>query len=179
MPWGLKRFHESRQLHFLTFSCHKRRPNFRTTESRDTFVSALERVRQNYDLCVYGYVVMPEHVHLLVSEPERGTLAQAMQSLKQGVARRLALRAKDSFWQERYYDFNTWSERKFVEKLRYIHRNPVKRGLVAQPEDWPWSSFRHYLTGEVWPGRDRITMDSTEAERQGIFPTVKIREAAS
>ncbi len=48
---------------------------------------------------------MPEHVHLLVSEPEDGTLAQAMESLKQGVARNLALRAKDSFWQERYYDF--------------------------------------------------------------------------
>ena len=179
MPWGLKRFHESRQLHFLTFSCHKRRPNFRTTESRDTFVSALERVRQNYDLCVYGYVVMPEHVHLLVSEPERGTLAQAMQSLKQGVARRLALRAKDSFWQERYYDFNTWSECKFVEKLRYIHRNPVNRGLVTQPEDWPWSSFRHYLNGEAGPVEIESQWTARKREQRGIFPTVKIREAAS
>jgi hypothetical protein len=71
-----------------------------------------------------------------------------MQSLKQGVARRRALRAADSFWQARYYDFNVWSERKFVEKLRYIHRNPVERALVAQPEDWDWSSFRHYLNGE-------------------------------
>jgi putative transposase len=79
---------------------------------------------------------MPEHVHLLVNEPERETLARAMQSLKQGVARRLALRAEDSFWQARYYDFNVWSERKFVEKLRYIHRNPVKRGLVSSPEGW-------------------------------------------
>jgi putative transposase len=84
---------------------------------------------------------MPEHIHLLVSEPEVGTLVQVMQSLKQGVARRLALRAADSFWQERYYDFNVWSERKFVEKLRYIHRNPVERGLVSRPEDWAWSSF--------------------------------------
>jgi len=63
------------------------------------------------------------------------------------VARTLALRAKDPFWQARYYDFNVWSEKKFVEKLRYIHRNPVARGLVNKPEDWPWSSFRHYLTG--------------------------------
>ena|SRR5438105_9528354 len=98
MPWGLKRFHESRQLHFLTFSCYKRRPKFRTPKSRNTFESALERARQQYGLCVYGYVVMPEHVHLLVNEPERGTLAQAMQSLKQGVARKLALRAADPFW---------------------------------------------------------------------------------
>jgi putative transposase len=105
-------------------------------------------VRQKYDLCIYGYVVMPEHVHMLVNEPAHGTLAQAMQSLKQSVAPRLALRAPDPFWQARYYDFNVWSERKFVQKLRYIHRNPVTRGLVARPEDWDWSSFRHYLTGE-------------------------------
>ena len=149
MPWGLKRFQQSRQLHFLTFSCFHRRPNFATPTSRTTFESSLERVRQDYGLWVYGYAVMPEHVHLLVSEPERDTVARAMQSLKQSVARRLALRAADPFWQPRYYDFNVWSEMKFVEKLRYIHRNPVKRGVVARPEDWAWSSFRHYLTGET------------------------------
>jgi putative transposase len=106
VPWGLKRFHESHQLHFLTVSCYHRRPNFGSVASRTIFESALERVRQQHALCVYGYVVMPEHVHLLIDEPERGTLAQAMQSLKQGVARRLALRAADPFWQARYYDFN-------------------------------------------------------------------------
>ena len=86
MPCGLTRFQESHQLHFLTFSCYKRRPKFQTVESRTTFESALERVRQNYQLCVYGYVVMPEHVHMLADEPERSTLAQAIKSLKQGVA---------------------------------------------------------------------------------------------
>jgi putative transposase len=163
MPWGLKRFQQTRQIHFLTFGCYHRRVNFGDDVSRSVFVSALERVRQKHDLCIYGYVVMPEHVHLLVSEPERGTLAQAMQSLKQGVARRLALRAADSFWQARYYDFNIWSERKFVEKLRYIHRNPVKRGLVARPEDWAWSSFSSLLDRRRWSGRDRVAMDGAEA----------------
>src|SRR3989442_7985156 len=117
MPWGLKRFQQSRQLHFLTFSCFHRRPNFASLPSRTKFESSLERVRQQYGLLVYGYVVMQEHVHLLVSEPERGKLARAMQSLKQSVARRLALRGGDSFWQARYYDFNVWSEKKFLEKL--------------------------------------------------------------
>src|SRR6201998_2682265 len=92
---------------------------------------------------------MPEHVHLFLNEPERNAFAQAIKSLKQGVARRLALRAEDSFWQARYYDFNVWSERKLVGKLRYIHRNPVKRGLVARPEGWKWRSFRHYASGEI------------------------------
>jgi putative transposase len=177
MPWGLKRFHESRQLHFLTFSCFHRRPNFPTPNSRTTFESSLERVRQDYGLRVYGYVVMPEHVHLLVSEPERDTLARALQSLKQSVARRLALRAADPFWQARYYDFNVWSEMKFVEKLRYIHRNPVKRGLVAQPEDWAWSSFRHYLTGETSAVEIESQWTACRREQLGIFPTVGMRPA--
>lgn len=177
MPWGLKRFQQARDSHFLTVSCYKRRPNFDTVESRCTFQVALDRVREQYQICVYGYVVMPEHVHLLVSEPERRTLAQAMQSLKQGVARRLALRAEDSFWQARYYDFNVWSHRKFIEKLRYIHRNPVKRGLVERPEDWEWSSFRHYLTGERGVVEIESHWTARIRERAGIFPTVRVRDS--
>jgi len=178
MPWGLKRFHQSRQLHFLTFSCYRRRPNFRSPQSRTTFECALERVRQRYGLCIYGYVVMPEHVHLLMNEPERGTLAQALQSLKQGVARRLALRAADPFWQARYYDFNVWGEAKFGEKLRYIHRNPVQRGLVNRPEDWPWSSFRHYLSGQASTVEIESQWTARLREKLGIFPTVKLRPPA-
>ena len=64
---------------------------------------------------------------------------------------------------KRYYDFNVWSERKQVEKLKYIHRNPVKRGLVTFPEDWQWSSFRHYLTGE--PGIVEIESHWTAKSR--------------
>ncbi|MFI5103085.1 MAG: transposase [Terriglobales bacterium] len=85
MPWGLRRFQETGQLHFLTFSCYKRRPNFANVPSRTTFETSLERVRQRYGLCVYGYVVMPEHIHMLVSEPEQGWLSRVMQSLKQSV----------------------------------------------------------------------------------------------
>jgi len=89
---------------------------------------------------------MPEHVHLLISESQRQTLAQAIKSLKQGVARRL-IGNREHFWQRRYYDFNVRNHRQFLEKLRYIHRNPVKRGLCERPEDWQWSSFRQYATG--------------------------------
>jgi hypothetical protein len=53
-------------------------------------------------------------------------------------------------WQKRYYDFNVFSDHKRIEKLRYMHRNPVKRGLVEKPEDWKWSSYCHDLTG--WKG---------------------------
>ncbi len=178
MPWGLKRFQQTGQVHFLTFSCYRRKPNFDNAAARDTFMNALERVRLDYSICVYGYVVMPEHVHLLLNEPERDTLARVMQSLKQGVARRLALRAANSFWQARYYDFNVWSERKFVEKLRYIHRNPVARGLVSRPENWPWSSFLHYATGATGTVEIESQWTARQRERAGIFPTLKMRPLA-
>ncbi len=116
---------------------------------------------------------MPEHVHLLVSEPEIGLLAEALQSLKQGVARQLALRAAEPFWQPRYYDFNVWSESKFLEKLRYIHRNPVHRGLVEHPEDWAWSSFRHYATGEIGPVEIESQWTARRRERTGIMLTLR------
>ena len=129
-------------------------------------------MRHQYGLRVYGYVVMAEHVHLLVSEPERAVLARAMQSLKQSVAQ-LALRAVEPFWQARYYDLNVWSERKFSEKLRYIHRNPVTRVFVASPEEWPWSSLRHYATGAASPVEIEPQWVARARKRLGIFPIVE------
>ena len=90
---------------------------------------------------------MPEHVHLLMTEPEQDTLASAVQSIKQSVSRKL-IAGREHFWQARYYDFNVYTPKKRIEKLKYIHRNPMKRGLVERPEDWAWSSFRHYVTGQ-------------------------------
>lgn len=119
---------------------------FTADANKRTFETALERVRRSFGLAVYGYVVMPEHVHLLVNGPSRKALADAIQSLKQGVSWRLISDA-EYFWQKRYYDFDIRNQRQFVEKLRYIHRNPVKRGLCERPEDWEWSSFRQYATG--------------------------------
>jgi len=131
--------------------------------AKSAFEAALERVRRSFGLRVFGYVAMPEHVHLLVSEPQRGHLAHAIKSLKQGVARRLIGEA-EHFWQKRYYDFNVRDHAQFVEKLRYIHRNPVKRGLCAAPEDWEWSSFRHYATG--CEGRVEIESEWTARRRE-------------
>jgi putative transposase len=147
VPWGLQRYQQANDFHFITFSCYQRKPKLRSAESCDVFERSLEKVRIKYGLYVTGYVVMPEHVHLLVSEPEVATLSVALQALKQSVARTLALRASEPFWQARYYDFNVHSERKRIEKLRYMHRNPVARGLVALPQNWQWSSFRHYAVG--------------------------------
>src|SRR5258707_1623208 len=163
MPWGVTRFHHSGQSHFVTFCCYHRRQLLTTDESRRIFESALERLRRSFRLQVYGYVVMPEHVHLLLNEPQQDTLADTLKSLKQGVSRRLIGDA-EHFWQKRYYDFNIRNYPQFVEKLRYIHRNPVNAGLCERPEDWEWSSFRHYATG--CEGRVEIESEWTARKRE-------------
>ena len=119
-----------------------------------------------------GYVVMPEHVHLLISEPKSETPSAALQKLKLRVARRLRKRKKRvsagqlerpvaetaeplrAFWQARFHDFNVYSEWKRLEKLKYMQASPVKRGLVSHPKDWPWSSWGFYFGEE--PGLARI-----------------------
>jgi hypothetical protein len=73
------------------------------------------------------------------------------------------------FWPPRYYDFNVWSEHQRVEKLRYMHRNPVKRGLVQKPEEWRWSSFRHCLTGERGVVEIESQWTALKRERLGVF----------
>jgi putative transposase len=175
MTEGLHRFYGGRDLHFLTFSCYQRQPLFSSAARCDLFLQILERMRRRYRLVVLGYVVMPEHVHLLLSEPQRETLSTAIQALKLGFVRSLGggdtiprsrkgsetwgtpgvgvPKRANHFWQARFYDFNVWTEHKRIEKLRYIHRNPVKRGLVTSPEQWRWSSFRWYWCGEVGPVR--------------------------
>jgi putative transposase len=117
---------------------------------------------------------MPEHLHLLVNEPARGPLSSLIQSLKQTAARRLGFLHRH-FWQRRYYDFNVWSEHKRIEKLRYMHRNPVKRGLAERPEDWLWSSFRHYLYGEEGIVEIESEWTARRREKLGIRPVATIR----
>jgi putative transposase len=144
MTQGLKRYQLAGDFHFITFSCFRLERYLASPNARFLFEEILERVRQRCRFCVIGYVVMPEHVHLLLSEPEIEPLAKALHALKLSMSKRSIQRP---FWQTRYYDFNVFTERKRMEKLRYMHCNPVKRGLVEEPQDWRWSSFVHYATG--------------------------------
>jgi putative transposase len=143
---------------------------------RDRFVKVLDEVRSRHAFKLIGYVVMPEHVHLLLSEPKKGTPSKVLQVLKQKVSRALRGRGTNSvpgqlslafprragdstaFWQRRFYDFNVWSEKKLKEKLEYMHANPVSRKLVVHPKEWPWSSWSYYAKGE----KGLIRIDSLE-----------------
>ena len=163
MTKGLVRYHHTGGMHFLTFSCYHRLPYFASAAARNLFEASLEVMRRRYEFVVCGYVVMPEHVHLLVNEPKMALLSKAIQALKLSVS---VQRRERPFWQPRYYDFNVHNELKRTEKLRYMHRNPVKRGLTEKPEDWAWSSFRHYATGEI--GTVEIESFWTAALRESL-----------
>ena len=101
----------------------------------DVFLRALEQVRRRFQMCVFGYVVMPEHVHLLLNEPSSGTIADVIQLLKTKVSVQARKEQKrqagdDPFWQARYFDHNVRNHAGFVTQLRYVHRNPMKRGSM-------------------------------------------------
>jgi putative transposase len=173
MPAGLQRLYGQGHLHFITFSCYRRLPLLKSARARDLFVRELALLRERMGFRLIGYVVMPEHVHLLLSEPPDGTPSTVLHDLKLRTARRLRHRGRRApagqrrlpfeepreewraFWQARFYDFNVFSERKKREKLEYMHSNPVTRGLVSHPRDWPWSSWSNY----AHRGRGLIAVD--------------------
>jgi len=164
MPTGLKRYQQTQNFHFITFSCYRRQPFLETAIAKDIAQEILEQTRKQQHLCIAAYVLMPEHVHLLTDEPTLGTLATFLQIFKQLTSRQLKSPDQKQFWQRRYYDFNVHGEEKRIEKIRYIHRNPVKRGFVLHPEDYRWSSFNHYASGE--PGPVEIESEWTARRRE-------------
>ncbi|MFC6644548.1 transposase [Granulicella cerasi] len=167
MPTGLRRNQLNGANHFITFSCYQRLPFLASDHARTVFLEELERIRIRHGVRIFGYVLMPEHVHLLMSEPKKYVLATTLNVLKHETSQRLKTTQKQ-FWQRRYYDFNIETHDKFLEKLRYTHRNPVARGLVERPEEYRWSSFNHWATGQ----REIVEIESkwtwNKREREGI-----------
>ncbi len=155
MPSGLKRYQSFGHDHFITFTCYHRHPYLGDDTACTEFEETLEVLRPRHGFFVFGYVIMPNHVHLLLNEPKHHLLADTMRALKTETSKKLK-RGRAQFWQRRYYDRNILTQKEFIEKLRYIHRNPVTAGLVERPEDWRASSYRHWLTGE----RGRVEIES-------------------
>jgi putative transposase len=163
------------QARFVTFSCHRRLPLLGKPAIRDVFVEAMAAARRTHRFELFAWVVMPEHVHLLVRPrlekvPEgrrgagelEGRLDEALASLKTSVAKLVVgrwrelrapvleqLRVKGDrirYWQKGGgFDRNVRDLAAFCRHVGYIHRNPVKRELVSAPEDWKWSSVRWWM----------------------------------
>ena len=158
----LKRVEEPGHARYLTFSCYRRLPLFKNDSIKEVFAAQLKLVRQRLGINLYAWVVMPEHIHLLLTPPLPDvTITKVLHALKRPVATKvlhrwrqldapILRRLTDGNGNEHFrqrgggYDRNITSLQELEEKLEYIHHNPVRRGLVDHATDWRWSSARWY-----------------------------------
>jgi putative transposase len=153
VPYGVR---------FVTFSCFKRLPLLGSDSLRDVFANALAESRREHGFELFAWVAMPEHAHILMRPAPGEPLDRALLSLKLSVSRtilsrwrklrapvlpRLTLRDGSlRFWQSGGgFDRNVRNDVEFRKEVRYIHRNPVERELVTQPQGWKWSSVRWWM----------------------------------
>lgn len=155
-------YDEEKHVHFVTFSCYKRRKLLNPDPSKRIVIGTLgSRLARQNGICI-GFVVMPDHVHVLLWFPENQQLSLFMNKWKDQTSSTIKNLYRDQFpnywtmldgeetvWQPKYYGFNIYSEKKIEEKLDYMHLNPVRAGLVERAVDWPWSSARWYLEGKT------------------------------
>ncbi|MFQ5862919.1 MAG: transposase [Candidatus Brocadiales bacterium] len=166
----LVRFDFPENIHFITTSCYNRLSLFSSDKMKTTFIQSVKHIRNKYDFKLFGYIIMPEHIHLLLQTQKDKTVSDVMREIKQTCAfnalqilktnntkstleklkRNTGRKTerKYNFWKPRFYDFNIYSEKKFKEKLDYCHKNPVTRGLVNDPSEWRFYSYRNYFLND-------------------------------
>ena len=162
------------ELQFITASTYRRVSLFTSPRFCREFVKVLDAIRAEFKFLLLGWVLMPEHFHILIWPQPAESTSRVVHQLKQRTAASIlrTLRANQDkpwcermlaklrlppsvhdqtlfrVWQRRFYPFGIYSEKKLREKLDYMHANPVKRRLVDSAEKWPWSSFRFYHLGD-------------------------------
>ena len=141
-----------------------------TPAERDLLLDRLQRQHDRRDFLLFAYVVMPDHVHLLIS-PQRRGLSATMHEFKRMTAEKLLkLRGnRGSLWQARYFDFILRRVGDFWEKLEYIHQNPVEAKIADRPEEWRWSSASHYAgSGEPLVPVDEVNLPADK--KSWLYP---------
>ena len=140
----LRRIEELDRIFFVTFNVERGVGDLSEAE-RDLVLRTLGELRGPGDFALFGYVVMPDHAHLLLW-PKSVSLVRILRDLKSKTGFYIA-KSRDrhgQIWQRSYFDFICRRARDFGEKLEYIHQNPVAARLVQRAENWAWSSYRHY-----------------------------------
>ena len=167
---SLPRFRIEGHLYYVTTVVYGRLPIFRRASFVLPLLDSLNYYRYANEFKLLGYAIMPDHVHLLIWPVGAATVSDIMRNYKEFTAKRIAKQAQveglaewsqaflragqetghaqSKVWQDNYWDENVYSERFLRQKLNYIHRNPVRGGLVSQPEDYPYSSYRAYVLGD-------------------------------
>ncbi len=155
---------------FVTISCRRSLSLLNDPHNARAVLHQLASLRRTYDVQVFGYVIMPNHAHFVMLPPEGSKLGNLVGILKSLSGRQISLNLqklnspflpslhitnngepKYAIWRPRCYDHNCRTLEAAIEKINYCHENPVKRGLVKEMADWPWSSYRHYLVAGTIP----------------------------
>ena len=154
-------YDEEGHAHYVTFICYKRRRLLDDDMINRIVIGVLsDQLKQQNGVCV-GFVIMPDHVHAIIWFPDSNQLSYFMKQWKQRTSYQIKqamrkylnaylskLPPNDPIWQPKYYGFNVHSKSKLMEKLEYMHGNPVRAELVDSPEQWKFSSARYYILGK-------------------------------
>jgi len=150
---------------FVTFSCYRRMPALGDPIACEIVIQQIDSARRKHGFKLWGYVLMPEHVHLVIYPPDDMKLGLVIGEIKSKSARAFFAATRSSntnekrvFWQRRCYDHNCRTPETMIEKIKYCHKNPVVRGLVSSPSEWEWSSFNWYN------GRRDVPLEMDECE---------------
>ena len=152
--------------HFVTFSCYQRLPLLTRDRTRRWVIAAMQKTRQNLAVALWAYVIMPEHVHVLLyplqAHYEMRRILAALKRPVSDAAREHLTQSGSTDWLERLsvnypsrrvfrfwqpgggYDQNVFREKTVPAVIEYIHANPVRREMVKNPTDWEWSSARFW-----------------------------------
>ena len=169
---GPPRFHIKGHIHYVTTNVYDRLPLFTNPSFVIPLYDSLNYYRHRHAFKLLGHVTMPDHVHLLLWPSGESTISDIMRDWKKFTATRLIRqatvegneewclafqkagrktgRSSKKVWQDSFWDTNIYSERFLRQKLNYLHRNPVRAGLVDSPEDYVYSSYHSYVFGEQW-----------------------------
>jgi putative transposase len=148
----LQHYDDLNTARFITFNCYRNLPSLADDRAKQILIDFLDLTRRKHQFKILGYVIMPEHVHLVLHPPDGMGLGLVIREIKSRSAKQFFAEhqvgppeATRVFWQRRCYDHNCRSPKSVIEKIRYCHNNPLTRGLVACPGDWKWSSYNSYL----------------------------------
>lgn len=169
---GLPRFQIEGHIYYITTVVYDRLPIFMRPAFIIPLLDSLNFYRHKQEFKLLGYVVMPDHIHLVIWPFGKASVADIMQNYKEFTAKRIIRQAEvenmenwvkafqeagvetgrsmNKVWQDSYWDMNVYTETFLRQKLNYIHRNPVRANLAQAPEDYPYSSYRNYTLGEEW-----------------------------
>jgi putative transposase len=167
-----KRYEEPGHARYLTFSCFRNQAFLGSERARGWLLEAVLEARAKYGFCLWAWVFMPDHVHMLILPKETRSVSGILQAIKEPVAKKASYWVKKNapqflphmldvqpsgrrsvrFWQPGGgYDRNIITVAELREKITYVHNNPVRRSLVGDPKDWVWSSFHAWEAGEDVP----------------------------